>query len=81
MIYVGNLPNTANETNLKECFDSFSGGEVRLISFCILWTGSLVHCLDTAWLGFDVQKCTTGAALCTFARVCERHFGFGLEPM
>ena len=29
VIYVGNLPNTANETNLKELFDTFSGGEVR----------------------------------------------------
>lgn len=28
VIYVGNLPNSANETNLKELFDTFSGGEV-----------------------------------------------------
>ena len=30
MIYVGNLPNSANETNIKELFDTFSGGEVRI---------------------------------------------------
>jgi hypothetical protein len=30
VVYVGNLPNSANETNLKELFDTFSGGEVRL---------------------------------------------------
>ena len=30
VIYVGNLPNSANETNIKELFDTFSGGEVRI---------------------------------------------------
>ncbi len=30
VIYVGNLPNSANETNIKELFDTFSGGEVRV---------------------------------------------------
>lgn len=36
VIYVGNLPNSANETNLKEVFDTFSGGEVRLKPICNL---------------------------------------------
>ncbi|CAK0783223.1 hypothetical protein CVIRNUC_006422 [Coccomyxa viridis] len=31
VIYVGNLPNTATETNLKELFDTFSGGEVTKV--------------------------------------------------
>jgi len=29
VIYVGSLPNSATETNLKELFDTFSGGEVH----------------------------------------------------
>ncbi len=44
VIYVGNLPNTATETNLKELFDTFSGGEV-----CSL--PCLTHAeLDASWL-------------------------------
>ena len=31
VIYVGNLPNSATEVNLKELFDTFSGGEVRYL--------------------------------------------------
>ncbi|CAL5220907.1 g3002 [Coccomyxa viridis] len=31
VIYVGNLPNSANETNIKELFDTFSGGEVTKV--------------------------------------------------
>ena len=44
VIYVGNLPNTATETNLKELFDTFSGGEVCYLP-CFAYTE-----LDASWL-------------------------------
>lgn len=44
VIYVGNLPNTANETNLKELFDTFSGGEVHLQPMHMLDMCNIKHC-------------------------------------
>ena len=44
VIYVGNLPNIATETNLKELFDTFSGGEVCYLP-CFAYAE-----LDASWL-------------------------------
>ena len=44
VIYVGNLPNTATEVNLKELFDTFSGGEVCFLR-CLAYAE-----MNASWL-------------------------------